>query len=327
MGYTLSAGYADIYEAFLAYEKPRVTEATYYTRRSLAVRVIAWFETEDIPLPEATVADVLRYKESVSGTVTSEGTPLAAGTVNQYLNTARILFQYLVVSGRRLSNPMQEVPLLREPFCVCRNYLSETHMFRLLSKLMRFDEPETIQGKRRRYRVHVAAEVLYSTGLRQHELVTVEERHINLNERTMYIPCGKGGQSRTVFLTGYAAEVLERYLARGRAAAAPGYKAKDHPERVFGSWLADAVQTELRLVCRELELPVITCHGFRHSLGTHLLRAGCDIRHIQVLLGHHNISSTTTYTHLDKDDLKNSLDAYHPRQWNRKEEPYDCSRP
>jgi site-specific recombinase XerD len=322
MGYELSAGYAELYDEFMTYQKPRVTDAAYYSRKSLAHRVIRWFERDDTPIEEAAVSDVLRYKDDVSGQENGKGSPLSAGTVNQYLNMARAIFQYAVLSGRRISNPMQEVPLVRLPFRLCSNYLSETQMYRLLSKLTRFDEPADMVSKRRRYRVHVIAEVLYATGLRQHELVTVEERHINLKERTIYIPCGKGGLNRTVFLTSYAAEVLEKYLTKGRAAAVPGFLVKDHPERVFGSWLADAVQRELRQVCQELGMPVITCHGFRHSLGTHLLRAGCDIRHIQVLLGHHSIASTTTYTHVDKEELKHSFDTCHPRQWKTAKEAY-----
>ena len=320
MGKALSAPYAQIYEDFLDWQRPRVTPMAFYIRRSHALRVIKWFEEADILLEEAGVQDILRYKEELSSRQNDEGKPLSSGTVNQYLVMARALFQYLMLSGRRQSNPVQEVSFLRLPFRVCRNYLSETQMLRLLTKLMRFDEAPDMQVKRRRYRVHVLAEVLYATGLRQRELALVQEQHINLAERTIYIPCGKGEQNRTVFLTGFAAEVLARYLSKGRAAAIPSYKAKGHSERVFGTWLAEAVQQELRQVCRELEIPVITCHGFRHSLGTHLLRAGCDIRHIQVLLGHHNIKSTVTYTHLDKDDLKKSLDEYHPRQWKTKEE-------
>jgi len=61
---------------------------------------------------------------------------------------------------------------------------------------------------------------------------------------------------------------------------------------------------------------VITSHGFRHSLGTHLLRSGCDMRHIQVILGHEALSTTQIYTKVDKEDLKKSLDAFHPRRWN-----------
>ena len=319
MGKVLNTPYADIYDGFLAYEKPRVTAATFYTQRSRVYHVLKWFDKADIPLEEATVQDLIRYKEELSEQINAEGKLLSTGTVNQYLNSARILFQYLVICERRISNPMQEVPLLNMPFRICRNYLSETQMLRLLTKLVHFDEARDMQGKRRRYRVHVIAEVLYSTGLRQHELVTVEERHINLSERSIFIPCGKSKLARTVFLNRYAASVLEKYLHKGRAAAIPGYIFKKNPEWVFGSWLGEAVQQELRNLCHELELPVITCHGFRHSLGTHLLRSGCDIRHIQALLGHHNINSTTTYTHLNKDDLKKSLDMYHPRQWHREQ--------
>jgi site-specific recombinase XerD len=323
MGKVLIEPYACIYDDFIGYQKPRVTASTYNSQKSLAYRVIKWFEDTDILLEEASVQDAIRYKKELSEIVTESGKPLTIGTINQYLNMARILFQYMVLSGRRLSNPMQEVSLLREPVRICRNYLTEAQMFRLLSKLLRFDEAPDMQTKRRRYRVHVIAEVLYATGLRQNELVMVEEKHINLCERTIYIPCGKGQLSRTVFLTRFAKDVLQRYLSKGRASAVPGYRDKDHPERVFGSWLADAVQLELRRLCKEMELPVITCHGFRHSLGTHLLRAGCDIRHIQVLLGHHNINSTAAYTHLDKEDLKKSLDNFHPRQWKKQEEKYD----
>lgn len=75
------------------------------------------------------------------------------------------------------------------------------------------------------------------------------------------------------------------------------------------------LNSRLRKLCLELEIPVITSHGFRHSLGTHLLRSGCDMRHIQVILGHDKLSSTQIYTKVYADDLKDSIDKYHPRQW------------
>lgn len=320
MGYFLSAGYAEIYEDFLAWQKPRITAKTYYVRRSHSYRILKWFEKENIPLKEATIEDIILYKEALSGQVTEKGIPFTAGTINQYLNLTKLLFQYLVLSGERISNPMQEIDFIQHPFRLNRNYLNEPQMYRLLGKLAQFDEATSMAGKRRRYRAHVIAETLYATGLRQHELALVEEDHINIAEKTIYIPCGKGGQSRTAFLTKYASDILELYLNKGRPAAMPSYLVKEHPERVFGSWLADTIQTELRIVCKEINIPIITCHGFRHSLGTHLMKAGCDIRHIQAILGHQSISSTTVYTHVDKDDLKKSLDEYHPRQWSKKEE-------
>jgi integrase/recombinase XerD len=132
---------------------------------------------------------------------------------------------------------------------------------------------------------------------------------------------GKGGKARTAFLTGYACEVMERYLARGRSLVLGRYPRR-HGATLFGAdkaRVADVVNAELRELCESLEIPVITSHGFRHSLGTHLLRSGADMRHIQAILGHEALQTTQVYTRVDKDDLKRSLDAFHPRQWPRQQ--------
>ena len=62
----------------------------------------------------------------------------------------------------------------------------------------------------------------------------------------------------------------------------------------------------------------LTTHSFRHSVGFHLLRAGCDIRYIQEILGHKKLATTEVYTKIEKDDLKRVLDKYHPRQFRGK---------
>ncbi|GHV12896.1 hypothetical protein FACS189491_06810 [Spirochaetia bacterium] len=103
---------------------------------------------------------------------------------------------------------------------------------------------------------------------------------------------------------------------RGRPAVLGNYGRIDR-DTVFGAspqWLTAAVNSGLKEACGELGLPVITSHGFRHSLGTHLLRAGCDLRYIQIILGHERLSTTQIYTSVDKEDLKKSLDRYHPRK-------------
>ncbi|GMO41772.1 MAG: hypothetical protein Ta2F_17740 [Termitinemataceae bacterium] len=97
--------------------------------------------------------------------------------------------------------------------------------------------------------------------------------------------------------------------------------AERHPisyKTLFGAktpTLESSINRELAQLCPKLEIPVITCHAFRHSLGTHLLRNGTDIRYIQSILGHEKLSSTQIYTKVDKQDLKKSLDAYHPRTY------------
>jgi site-specific recombinase XerD len=67
----------------------------------------------------------------------------------------------------------------------------------------------------------------------------------------------------------------------------------------------------------ELDLPEFTSHGFRHCVGYHLLRAGCQVRYIQEILGHEHIQSTEVYTKIDKENLKAVLDQYHPRRWKK----------
>jgi site-specific recombinase XerD len=74
------------------------------------------------------------------------------------------------------------------------------------------------------------------------------------------------------------------------------------------------VNKELKKCCRELGLPIISSHGFRHSLETHLHRAGCNIRYIQAILGHESIAATQVYTDVNKLELGKILDVYHKRQ-------------
>jgi site-specific recombinase XerD len=117
-------------------------------------------------------------------------------------------------------------------------------------------------------------------------------------------------------MTGFAAEIMAWYLKQGRnILLSKGSRTYGHT--VFGTHperLTALVNQELKKTCQMLGLPVISSHGFRHSLGTHLLRAGCDMRYIQVILGHESLQSTQVYTRIDKEELKDSLDRFHPRR-------------
>ena len=76
-----------------------------------------------------------------------------------------------------------------------------------------------------------------------------------------------------------------------------------------------AVNAQLAQACASCGLPVMRSHGFRHAVGFHLLRAGCNIRHIQSILGHRRLRNTEVYTKVEKEDLKQVVDACHPRRW------------
>jgi integrase/recombinase XerD len=321
MGYVLSAGYAEVYEKYLAWEQPRISKAAYVSIKSLAYLVLKWFETEDIPLHEAVIQDIIRYKQNLSEQVRPDGRLLSTGAVCNYLKAGKRIFRYLVLQEQRTSNPFEEVRYPRLPKPLGHNVLNEVQMNRLLETLHWYDDLPTIPERLERYRAHVMAELLYATGLRIAEAANLRPEHIDIKQRQVYVDQGKGSKARIAFLTSYAAEVMKLYLLRGRPILlARGWR--KNAGRVFGgdkATISNAVSKELRQVCTELELPVVTCHAFRHSLGTHLLRAGCDMRHIQAILGHEQLSSTQRYTWIDKDDLKNSIDRYHPRQWNSRE--------
>jgi len=319
MGYILSTDSAELLEAFLAAEAGTTSAQGFAKLKDMTRRVLAWFDEEELTLAEVRIADAIRYEAALSTRLTKDGTQIQAGTMRTYLKTARRLFDYLVRTEQITSNPFREIRYPRLPEHLSRNLLSEAQMGRLLHELGRFDELPTEAGRLRRYRVHVVAEFLYASGLRIAEAASLVEANLDLPRRLIHVPEGKGGRPRTAFLTSYAADVMATYLARGRAFVL-GNHPRGHGETLFGadkSRLAAVVNSELKAVCTALELPVITSHGFRHSLGTHLLRSGCDMRHIQAILGHEALQTTQVYTRVDKDDLKRSLDEHHPRQWGK----------
>ncbi len=276
-------------------------------------QVLQWFDAEDVQPEEAGVSEVMRYKQSVSETMSRTGTVYSTGAICNFIKAGRRIWDYLVKEERVKSNPFREVRYPRVPNHLSRNFLSESQMNRLLERLIHFEKVEE-------YQVHVVSEFLYATGLRIQEAASLELGDIDTEQRVVYVREGKGGNSRTAFLTGYAAEVMEQYVKKGREAAL-GRRWRKNGDKLFGyskSSLARVVSEKVGEICKQLEQPEISCHGFRHSLGTHLLRAGCDMRHIQVILGHDSLNSTQVYTRVDKDDLRESIDSYHPRKYGRR---------
>jgi integrase/recombinase XerC len=161
-------------------------------------------------------------------------------------------------------------------------------------------------------RDHAIMELLYSSGLRLAELVGLDEQHLDLKDGTVRVK-GKGRKERIVPVGSVAATVLAKWLLERAALAKP-----DEPALFVGRsgrrLGPRAVQTRVAHWARRqgLEMRVYP-HLFRHSFATHLLESSRELRGVQELLGHADISTTQVYTHLDFQHLARIYEASHPR--------------
>jgi site-specific recombinase XerD len=320
MAVELSGELAALYGEFLESEKPKVSEQGYIALKDYTARFLRVLDEQELNVCEMGVVEAVHVGAVLSQMVTREGKPIARGTVKNYFKVARRFFDFLIRSERRKTNSFREVEYPRMGERISKNVLTEAQMGRLLTELARFDEPSDFHRRRKRYKAHVVAEFLYSTGLRIAEAASLFPSDLDLQRRLVYLKEGKGARPRTAFLTGYAAEVMKYYLEKGRSVVAQELKNRGDSETLFCSFwssLDASLNTELSQTCQALELPVITSHCFRHSLGTHLLRSGCDMRYIQAILGHERLATTQIYTRVEKEDLKRVLDDFHPRQYGK----------
>ena len=206
-------------------------------------------------------------------------------------------------------------------------FLSEDEVERLLDQAAEEDSPE---GKRNR----AILELLYATGLRVSELVSLNVNDINLQEG--YVRClGKGSKERMAYIYPRAVEVARDYIdgarnlllsagsrssngngagaSRDHREAKAGEKAlfvNQRGERLTRQW----VWNVLKACAKKASLDKhITPHVLRHSFATHMLRGGASLRHVQELLGHSSITTTQVYTHLTSEHVRREYDKSHPR--------------
>jgi site-specific recombinase XerD len=168
-------------------------------------------------------------------------------------------------------------------------------------------------------------ETLYGTGIRVSELIHLKPADVDTEERVLRVIAGKGRKDRNLPLTQPAAKAIEAYLVHGRPALL-GLRggAKARP-RAGSPWLfvgrrrapmldrSAMVKLVKHWAKKARVRKNVSCHTFRHSIATHLLRARADIRHIQALLGHADLSTTERYTHVVISDLKRVVERAHPR--------------
>jgi len=243
--------------------------------------------------------DLLRF---LAVQVTSGRSPRS---LSRYLSGFRQFYRWLLREGRIAQDPsaLIESPKLGRGL---PKALSEAQVEALL------DAPDTATPVGLRDRTML--ELMYATGLRVSELVTLELVHVNLNQGVVRVT-GKGGKERLVPLGEESLDWLQRWMRSGR------------PELLRGGECGEVFVTARRKgmtrqafwhAIRRHALAAgidraVSPHMLRHSFATHLLNHGADLRVVQLLLGHSDLSTTQIYTHIAREGLKQVHSKHHPR--------------
>lgn len=234
---------------------------------------------------------------------------IAPRSIQRRLSAARSFYEYLLREGLAKSNPALEV---RAPKTKKRlpATLDADQMARLLD--FRVDDSLSTRDK-------AMMELFYSSGLRLSELVGLNAAAVDLKDRTVRV-LGKGSKTRIVPVGRHAVRALKTWLIeraaliRQQPGSATGQVSPLFVGKSGRPLSVRAVQLRVGVWARRQGLSQhVHPHMFRHSFATHLLESSGDLRGVQELLGHADISTTQVYTHLDFQHLAAVYDAAHPR--------------
>ncbi len=257
-----------------------------------------WLQSSQRTLLNVSSADFGQYLASLSQS-------RRATTQRRMLAALRRFYRWLLAENRISSDPtlQSDAPITPQRF---PKTLSEQQVESLLAA----PDIESPQGLRDR----AMLETLYASGLRVSELVSLKILQLDLASGLMRIT-GKGSKERLVPLGEWAIECLRRYMAQARPVLQ-----KKPDDAVFLSRFGTAMTRQMfwQIVKRHalsagISQAAISPHTLRHAFATHLLNHGADLRVVQLLLGHADISTTQIYTHVARERLKQLHSKHHPR--------------
>jgi len=261
-----------------------------------------WLGGQGKALPDALEGDIQGY-------FAARHAGTRATTANRRLTVFKRYYRWALRERLIPADPTLRLLPARQPLRVPKS-LSEAQVEALLGA----PDVATPLGLRDR----AMLELMYASGLRVSELVTLKTWHLGLSEHVLRVT-GKGNKERLVPFGLVASQWLQRYLAEGRPAILHGLASDDLFVTSRGARAGEAMSRVMfwQLVKRYAVQAGITAplspHTLRHAFATHLLNHGADLRAVQMLLGHADISTTTIYTHVARERLKGVVAQHHPR--------------
>lgn len=246
-------------------------------------------------------------REQITGYMTQlKEKGLAAATIARKLAAIKAFYRFMTAEGYMDANPAEVVEAGTKGIKLPR-VLSEDEVVRLLNQ----PDITTAEG----FRDRTMLEVLYATGMRVSELINLTLERVDLNMKYI-IAFGKGSKERIVPLGSVAAEFLQQYLEKVRPKLTHAGRNTNIVFLAFGGHelTRQRFWQIIRAYGKKANInKALTPHILRHSFATHLLDNGADLRSVQELLGHSDISTTQIYTHLTNKRLRDIYAKAHPR--------------
>ena len=265
--------------------------------RDLA-RFFDFLEKRNLLAVKACQIDIMDYVSSLAGS-------LSIRSIARNLSSLKVFYRFLMSDGRIESNPARLISNPKMP-----RRLPEVLSAEEVARLLAAPDPSSSKGLRDK----AMLELLYASGLRVSELVGLGIAGVNL-EAGWVRTIGKGSKERMVPMGSKAQQSLKEYLACSR----PKLLKKRSSSYLFVTSRAKPMTRQAfwkiikRCGGRAGILKVIFPHALRHSFASHLLEHGADLRSVQIMLGHADISTTQIYTHVTRERLKQIHEKYHPR--------------
>lgn len=286
--------YLSEFELFLAEEKRASVNTLASYMRDIR-KFIAYAPSKLSKITTETVSDYL-------GAMQDEGK--SAATQTRTIASLRSFFHYMMAKGKIDHDPTKGFTSVR-----AQKKLPQILTNDEVDKLLAQPEPNSLKG----FRDRAMLELLYATGMRVSELIALDINHVNVEIGFVRIISGK--KERMVPLYPAAVRALSEYITHARTVlvfspSEPALFVNLSGERMTrqGFWKIIKHYQECAGIKKE-----ITPHTLRHSFAAHLLQNGADLRSIQEMMGHADISSTQVYAMLLQQNLKNTYNKFHPR--------------